>query len=134
MPTKITDWNERTQRSIRAQLVPKALPTDPLPFHAPSNVSLDKESDIHDQIVAECRKRRWYFVHSRTDKRTTTAIGVPDFVIAGFDKVWWIEVKRPNSKPTREQVAVGIALKSLNQNYSVVYSFEEFLNFVDKNG
>ncbi len=100
-------------------------------FLPPDTAYKGPEKDIHELIIGECRKRRWYFVHSRTDRRTTTAIGVPDFIIATFDKVWWIEVKRKGSKVTREQAAVGIMLKALNQNYAVVYSFEEFISVIN---
>jgi len=88
------------------------------------------EKDIHAKIIEECGKRGWYFIHSRTDKRTTQAIGTPDFVIATFTAVWFIEVKRKGTKPTREQAAIGIFLKHLGKNHAVVYSVEEFLSIV----
>ncbi len=87
------------------------------------------ESKLHEQIIEHCRSRGWYFVHSRTDRRTTTAIGVPDFMLALPGGVtWWVEVKRKGNKPTRAQASVGIMLCALGHHHATVFSFEEFLN------
>jgi hypothetical protein len=89
------------------------------------------ENDLHQQIIAECKRFGFYYVHSRTDKRTTNAIGTPDFVLALPDGVvWWIEVKIKGNKPTREQMAVGVMLKKLGQNYALVYSIDEFYHAI----
>jgi len=93
--------------------------------------SCERESEIHDQIIAECRVKGWYFIHSRTDKRTTTAIGVPDFVICLPNGVtWFIEVKRPKEKPKLAQMAVGVMLEHLGHHYAVVHSLSELLEII----
>jgi hypothetical protein len=94
----------------------------------PSN---EPESKLHDQIIEHCKSKGWYYVHNRMDRPTTTAIGVPDFVLALPGGVtWWVEVKRKGNKPTREQAAVGVMLGHLNHKHATVYSFEEFLAVV----
>lgn len=102
----------------------------------PKDAFTGPESDLHDKIIAECRRRRWYFVRSRMDKRSTNQAGTPDFIIAAdakFDQVWtyWIEVKRKGSKLTPEQTATKHVLLSLGHRYATIFSFEQFLSFVD---
>lgn len=105
---------------------------------------LGKESDLHDQIEAELKRRRWHYVHSRTDRKTTQAKGCPDFIIAapgrsiyqggGFDTclatTYWIEVKKKGGKLSPEQNVVRHVLTALGHNHAVVYSFQEFLDVI----
>lgn len=91
------------------------------------------EGELQDMIKDECKKRGFYFVHSRRDKRTTTAIGTPDFIIACHKGIsLWVECKAGKSKPSIEQMAVGIMLEHLNQNYKLVYNLKTFLDFVEE--
>jgi hypothetical protein len=90
------------------------------------------ESDLHDQITDYCLSRGWYFVHSRMDRRTTNAVGTPDFVIAGPDGVtFWIEAKRKGKKPTTEQLAAGVQLRHFGHRHEIVYTFGEFLTAIE---
>lgn len=90
-----------------------------------------REVDLHDQILDVCRRRGWYVVHSRMDMRTTTAVGVPDFVIAGHDgRTWWIEAKAAKGKLTPEQQAAQLWLRTLGHTYDVVRSIAEFEEMV----
>lgn len=95
------------------------------------------EGDLHDKIIAECQRRRWYFVHSRMDKKSSQAKGVPDFIIAANlihppqQRTFWIECKRKEGKLTPEQTVTKHILIALGHRYACVYSFEEFLAFVD---
>ena len=96
-----------------------------------------RESELHEQIEDELNRRRWYFVHSRTDKKTTTQLGVPDFIIAApekFDRVstYWVEVKRKGGKLTPEQTITRHVLQSLGHKWACVYSFEEFLTAIEQ--
>lgn len=96
----------------------------------PEIVLPKREKDIHAEIMEWCASQGYYFVHSRTDKRTTTAVGLPDFIIATFEDVWFIEVKRKGSKPTIEQLAHGTFLKKLNKKHAIVYSLKELQEFM----
>lgn len=102
---------------------------------------LGKESDLHDQIEAELKRRRWYYVHSRTDRKTTQAKGCPDFIIAtgaeatsgGYKRsprTYWIEVKKRGGKLSPEQNVVQHVLTALEHHHAVVYSFQEFLDII----
>ena len=89
------------------------------------------ESELHDQIAAYCRSRKWYFVHSRMDRRTTTAKGVPDFIIACDDgQTLWVECKRKGAKPSIEQLGTNQWLKCLKHRAHIVWSYDEFLQHV----
>lgn len=104
----------------------------------PDDAFTGREADLHRQIEVELKHRRWYYVHSRTDKRTTTALGVPDFIIAGksdsnFDGepvTYWIEVKKRGGKLTPEQTITKHLLTALGHRYATVYSFAEFLEAI----
>lgn len=86
------------------------------------------ESRLHEQIEAELKRRRLYYVHSRMDRATTTQLGVTDFIIAAPNGItYWIEAKRKGGKLTPEQTITKHILTALNHRYATVYSFDEFL-------
>jgi hypothetical protein len=90
-------------------------------------IAIERESELHERIAADLKLRRYYFVHSRTDRATTTALGVPDFIVATPAGVTvWIEVKRPGAKLRPEQNAVRHFLTNLGHRYAVVHSFKEY--------
>jgi RecB family endonuclease NucS len=90
-----------------------------------------RESELHEMISTEMRNRRWYFVHSRTDKRTTTQLGVTDFIVAKPDGVTlWVEVKRKGGKLSAEQTATRHVLTALNHRHEVVYSMADFMEAI----
>lgn len=95
--------------------------------HLDSEPATD-ESKLHEQIIAECRRRGWYYVHSRMDRRTTTALGVVDFIIAADGgRTFWIEAKARNKKPTREQAGAIHWLANLGHKSIVVHNLDGFL-------
>lgn len=93
---------------------------------------VEHEGGLHDEILAECRRRLWPCVHSRMDMATTTAKGCPDFIIfADGGRCFAIEAKTKRGKLTMEQQAWRMMLQRLNHRYSVVRSFNEFLDVVE---
>lgn len=100
--------------------------------HAPHE---GKESELHERIMDYCRSKGWQFIHSRTDKPSTNQLGCPDFLIAANDGVtFWIECKRKGSKPTTHQLGTILALKLLGHRAGIIFSFQEFLDFVNTKG
>lgn len=90
------------------------------------------EAELHEQIEAELKKRRWYYVRSRMDRKTTTQKGVVDFIVAGNNGItYWLEIKRKNSKLTAEQTITKHVLLALGQRYETIFSFQQFLDFID---
>ncbi len=137
---KADGWNARAQSQIRAQLAKQILSKVSFPdsfpepaFESPKTAYIGHEKDIHELIIGECRKRRWYFVHSRTDRRTTTAIGTPDFVIAADrGRTFYCEIKKKGGKLSQDQTIVKHCLLGLNQRYKTIYSFDQFIDFINE--
>ena len=84
------------------------------------------ESKLHEKIEQELIRRRWYYVRSRMDKKSTQPKGVPDFIIASPAKeynpnqypfTFWIEVKRKGSKLTKEQNITRHVLLALGHKW-----------------
>lgn len=92
-----------------------------------------KESDLHQDIIDLCRRRGWFYVRSRMDRRTTQAIGVPDFIIAADDgKTIWIECKAKGNKASNEQLATITFLKAKGHVAAVCYSMADVMELVSK--
>lgn len=93
--------------------------------------TVDRESKLHEQIMDYCRDHGLYYVHSRMDQKTTTAVGVPDFIIANYDgKTLWLECKAKGGKPTMQQLATVTFLKKLGHTAEVIYSLDEFVKLL----
>ena len=96
------------------------------------------ERDLHDKIEEELKRRRWYYVHSRMDKPTTTQLGVTDFVIAipatkdGPAETLWLEAKRHGAKLTKDQNIVRHILLASSHHHEVVYSMKQFIEIISK--
>jgi hypothetical protein len=64
--------------------------------------------------------------------KTGTLAGVADLTIKGVESRFIdIEVKLPNAKQTPKQILMESKLKTLNSNYIVVYSLEDFINKIE---
>lgn len=87
-----------------------------------------KESDLHDKILAECKRRGWCVVHSRMDRATTTASGVADFIIyADFGRVFTVEAKSSIGKLSTSQMAFMKHLEVLGHKCHPIRSLREFM-------
>jgi len=117
---KLDECNAKQRASIDAALGTVKPSTPPL------------ESELHKDIEAELKRRRWYFCNSRMDRKTTTQLGVPDFVIAAPDGVtFWIEAKRKNGKLSPEQTISRHCLLAHGHKYATVFTIKEFTDFID---
>ncbi len=95
-------------------------------------ISAGEEAKLHDAIMAECKARKWQWIHNRMDKRSTTAPGVPDFVIlADKGRVFFVECKTRTGKLTTEQQAFKHHADYNGHTVHVVRSPEEFGQIVD---
>lgn len=89
--------------------------------------SPELESQLHQDIHDYCRSKGWAVIHSRMDCKTTTAKGVPDFIISMPGRVAFVECKRKRNKPTPEQLAFLCHVRHHGHIAGVVYSMEEFI-------
>ena len=62
-----------------------------------------EELEMHRQLEAYCGHADIAIVHSRTDKKSTTKKGTPDFVLLWNGRGCAIELKGPHGKLTDEQ-------------------------------
>ncbi len=91
-------------------------------------IAAGTEKDLHSQIESDLRGRRWLYVHSRTDQKTTTAKGVPDFIcFPPNGKGFFVEVKTRVGKLTPEQQAFKFVAELSGYRYEIVRSFKEWL-------
>lgn len=98
---------------------------------APPAESVARESDLHDAIAAYCTARQWVVFHSRMDRRTTTGVGLPDFVIlADGGRTFLIEAKSKLGKLRPEQLGVILWAERRGHTIHVVRSMGEFLEIV----
>lgn len=99
---------------------------------------LGSERKLHKAIMAHCDGQwpRWKYIHARMDKRSTVAVGAPDFVIFSpgnaemHPRVFAIECKRAGQKPTPEQLAWHKEMEMLGHKVHVIYSLAEFFEIV----
>ncbi len=107
----------------------------------PAVEGCDKESELHEQIFAECRRRGWIALHGAMSERTHRTAGEPDFVIlANADdhlpsylarpRVFFVECKTRTGKLSPEQSAMIHHVAKLGHAIHVVRSFEEFLKLL----
>lgn len=90
------------------------------------------EAEIQQEIADWLRSHRAFFVWHRTDKATTCAVGIPDFV--GCSKAFGpfaLEVKKPGGKETREQTGALLHARLEGMRAGVVHSLVEAVEFLN---
>lgn len=87
---------------------------------------------LHEKIVAECERRVWACITNRTDKRSTSGLGVCDCIIAADrGRTFYVELKAKGKKQSIAQLGFEATLKKNGHVYHLVFSFEQFLSVVD---
>jgi len=93
--------------------------------------AVEREFDLHDDIIVECKNRGWKYVHSDPTKPTTCGEGVCDFIIyADGGRMFHVECKSRTGKLTLEQAAFIAWVQKLGHRAFVVKSFSEFLKVI----
>lgn len=86
------------------------------------------EKDLHEQILRYCQNQMWLAVTSRMDVATTTARGVPDFLLLlPGGRLLCIECKTKTSKCTVEQLGWKLWAEKLGHRWILIRSMAEFL-------
>ena len=88
-----------------------------------------EELEIHAKLADWCRLNEIPFVHSRTDRKTTTARGIPDFVLLWNGKGCAIELKGPTGKLTDEQEKTIEAWRTKGVPCLVARNLKEAIDF-----
>jgi hypothetical protein len=123
---KLEDFPPHIQDQLRSQL-------DAAPTRMPVNAEdpIEYESDLHDRIIDYCRAKSYYAVHARMDRRTTVAVGTPDFAIAmPGGRMVWLECKRNGAKATPAQQATIAHLQKLGHIAAVVDNWPDALKLL----
>lgn len=91
---------------------------------------------IQDEIAKFCNSQfpRWKFIHSRTDRRSTTPVGSPDFVVfIPGGRVLCVECKSKSGKLSIEQLAWSKEMGMIGHTIHVVRSLGEFIALTKPN-
>lgn len=87
-----------------------------------------RERDLHEKIIAECKRRGWRTVHSRMNAAATIEVGTCDFIIfADGGRVFLCECKSATGKLSTDQVIFISWMARLGHNVPVITSFQQFL-------
>ena len=90
-----------------------------------------RESDLHDDVIAELRRRGWLYFRGNMGERTSRTLGEPDFTIIGSGgRVFFVELKTRTGKLSPAQLAVATHAHSLGVQVHVVRSMAEFHTLV----
>jgi hypothetical protein len=86
------------------------------------------ESDLHNEIIAECRRRGWIALHSSMASPTKRNEGEPDFeILADGGRVLLVECKSREGKLSPAQLAFKSQAERLGHAVHIVRSMREFL-------
>lgn len=92
-----------------------------------------RESDLHDDVIEECRRRSWIPIYSRMDRKTSNPLGTPDFIIATDDgRTLYLEAKSRTGKLSTAQRAALAWLKKNKQITGVIGSMADFYAIADQ--
>lgn len=120
-------WTNADYQAALARLSKTAAPTPG------QYVVVEREKELHDAIMAECRRRGWITIHARMDKPTTMEVGTMDFVIlASRGRLFLVEAKSKTGKLTKEQTVLRAWCHHLGHEISIVKSVGEFMHIIGK--
>ena len=90
------------------------------------------ESDLDEKVGDYCRAKGWYFIRARTDRRSTVAVGTPDYTIAAHGgRMLFLELKRQGGKATPAQQAAIAQLRKLGHLAYVVDNWPDALRLLE---
>ena len=123
MPRFSKEWFDEYQARQRAKEHPLVLN---------KHGAVEDESDLHNDIKDECRRRGWIFFTGSMAHKTKRTAGEPDFICATNDgRTLYVECKSKTGKLTPAQQATLHWLLHNKQIAFVVTSIEEFRRIVD---
>lgn len=130
MTNPFRNWTEADIRSHNERIERKALDKW-TPAAKKESRAVERERDLHEQIIQHCQNSRWLYFHSRMDQKSTATVGQPDFtILLPAGRVLFIECKAKGGKLRPEQQRVKMVAECLGHTVHVIYSFDEFLNIL----
>jgi len=102
------------------------------PADARTPKAVEKENDLHDQIMDHCRACGYLVIHSRTDRATTNAVGLPDFFIfMPGQRVVILECKKRGGKCSTAQLEKLALARKHGFTALIVDNFEDAKKFIE---
>ncbi len=93
--------------------------------------STGSESELHAQIIEECKRRGWIPLHGSMAHRTFRTEGEFDFTILGDSgRVFFVECKVGGNKLSDAQRDLHHWAKKLGHNPHVVWNFQQFMDII----
>jgi hypothetical protein len=92
------------------------------------------ERELQRLIYLELLRRGLFFHYSRSDRKTTTKLGTPDFGLCLNGNYIAVECKTSSGKQSTEQIAVQRQIERQGGIYMIVRSLDEFLQVLKVNG
>ena len=90
------------------------------------------ECALHGDILNHCRRLGWIGLHSRMDKRSTSTVGHPDFVIlCNEGRTLHIEAKTRKGKLREKQAALRAWADKLGHTIHLVRSYKQFIDIAN---
>jgi hypothetical protein len=95
---------------------------------------VEREADLHCQIMDFCRDRGWQFLHGSMSERTHRTEGEPDFMIlASHGRKYMVECKSRTGKLRPAQLGFKLQAEHNGHVVHVVNCMDQFLRiFVDE--
>jgi hypothetical protein len=86
------------------------------------------ESDLHGEILSECKRRGWIALHGSMAHRTYRSLGEFDFtILADAGRVLLVEAKAKRGKLSPEQRALHAWARKLGHTVYIVRSMSDFV-------
>lgn len=89
-----------------------------------------REEQIHNALIAWLKKEKIPFIRSRMDKRTTTQIGMPDFVCFRDNRACLLEIKAGSNKLSKAQRERIMEFALARCSVRVARSVEEAIGWI----
>ncbi len=86
------------------------------------------QDEIEDWLKTQSHRAWWDC--KRSDRKTTSRTGVPDFVGVFSGWAFGMEVKRPGKKPTTDQLGELAWMRKAGARTAVVYSKQDAVDFL----
>lgn len=103
-----------------------------MPKEQKAESGCDKESELHGEIIAECKRRGWIAFHGSMAHQTFRTLGEPDFVIlADNGRVFMVECKTRTGKLSTDQLAIKAWAERLGHQIHVVRSLADFIEIIE---
>lgn len=114
----------------QARIASQRKPTTRLDKHADGDI---RESDLHADILNECKRRGWIAFHGSMAHKTFRTKGEADFCcLADGGRVLFVECKTSTGKLSPEQQGIMAWMSKLGHTFHVVRSFSDFLRICEE--